>query len=614
MKGVYLKDKSLKYGAALSYKRAAQTLLPYSNTPLTGSNNEEEKQSMPQHIVIIGAVALGPKAACRFKRLEPESRVTMIDQTKMISYGGCGIPYFLSGDISDPGQLQATSFNMLRDEDFFEKAKYVRVMTGTRAIAIDPGKRNVLVHHLEDRKDETIPYDKLVIATGSLPNRLSVPGADLNGVFTVSNMQDAIGIRERISGGKVEKAVVVGAGAIGLEVAEALSDLWGIETTVVEIRDQLLPGIVSPIMAGMAQHHMEENGVSFRLSEQVREISGQERVSGVTTDKRSMEAELVIVAAGVRPNSGLAAAAGLEISPRGAIVVNERMQTSDPLMYSGGDCVEVRNLVTGRPAYYPLGSMANRQGRVIGTNLAGGDARFEGAVGSFIIKLFDISVASAGLSRESAQLEGFDALSGFAAQLDHAHFYPEKDIMYLEMTAEKKSGRVLGIQGLGNRGEGVMARISAVATTLKHRPTVADISNMEIPYSPPFSSAMDVLNALGNTMENILAGKNRVMDADQFAEWWQNRDDGKTFFLDCRGWGNAEPFVKKYPGQWKSIPQDELRDRLDEVPKNKHVVLICNTGVRSYEAQVFLDHAGIRDTYNLQGGMAALKKWGLELL
>lgn len=569
---------------------------------------------MTQHVVIIGAVALGPKAACRFKRLEPDSTVTMIDQVKMISYGGCGIPYFLSGDVSDPAQLQATSFNMLRDEKFFEKAKYVRVLTGVKALSIDREKRSVLVRHLETQQEEEISYDKLVIATGSIPNRLTVPGADLPGVFTVSNMKDAIDIREQVVGGKVEKAVVVGAGAIGLEVAEALADLWGIETTVVEIRDQILPGIVGPIMARMAQHHMEENGISFHLSEQVREITGQDRATAVLTNRRTIEADLVIMAAGVRPNSRLAASAGLEVSPRGGIVVNEKMQTSDPLIYAGGDCVEIQNLVTKRPAYYPLGSMANRQGRVIGTNLAGGDARFEGAVGSFIIKLFDISVASAGMCLSSAREQGFDALSGFMAQLDHAHFYPEKDIMYLEMVVEKDGGRVLGIQGLGNRGEGMMARVSAVASALKYELTVADISNMEVPYSPPFSSAMDVLNALGNTMENILAQKNRVMDADQFAEWWENRGDGNTFFLDCRGWGNAEPFVKKFPDHWKSIPQDELKDRINEVPKDKRIVLICNTGVRSYEAQVLLDHVGIRDTYNLQGGMAAVKKWGLDLL
>jgi len=178
---------------------------------------------------------------------------------------------------------------------------------------------------------------------------------------------------------------------------------------------------------------------------------------------------------------------------------------------------------------------------------------------------------------------------------------------------EKNTGRVLGIQGLGNKGEGLLARVAAVASILHRKPTTSDISNLEFPYSPPFSSAMDILNALGNTAENILAGRNRVIDPDMFARWWEQRDKGDTLFLDCREWGNAGPFVEKYPGHWKNIPQGQLRDRLAEVPRDKRLVLICNTGVRSYEAQITLDQAGIPDSYNLQGGMAAVKKWGLEI-
>ncbi|MCD4716481.1 MAG: pyridine nucleotide-disulfide oxidoreductase, partial [Desulfobacterales bacterium] len=236
------------------------------------------------------------------------------------------------------------------------------------------------------------------------------------------------------------------------------------------------------------------------------------------------------------------------------------------------------------------------------------------AVGSFVIKLFEISMASAGLSLESAKKEGFDAVSAFVIQFDRAHFYPEKDLMYLELVVEKGSGRVLGIQGLGNTGEGMMGRISAVAPLLKYKITTEDISNLELPYSPPFSSAMDILNALGNTAENILAGKNRVIEAAEFSDWWEKRHKGDMLCLDCREWGNAGPFVEKYPEHWKSIPQGELRTRLAEVPKDKKLVLICNTGVRSYEAQITLDQMGIKDSYNLQGGMAAVKKWGVDLL
>ncbi|MCD6307201.1 MAG: FAD-dependent oxidoreductase [Deltaproteobacteria bacterium] len=567
-----------------------------------------------QNVVIVGAVALGPKAACRFKRLAPQAKVTMIDQSDLISYGGCGIPYFVSGDVSDAGQLRSTSFHMLRDDKFFKNAKDIHVLMHMRAVSIDRPRKQLHVQDILNGENHVLPYDQLVIATGSRPRRLQVPGADLKGIFTVSDLAGAVAIKNEVAGGSVDKAVIVGGGAIGLEMAEALADLWGIETSVVEIADQILPGIVSPVMARMGQHQMGKNGIAIYLKEKVQRFEGNGRVARVVTDKRTLEADLVIMAVGVAPNTDLARDAGLKVSPRGAIVVNERMQTSDPHIYAGGDCVEIMDLVTGKPACFPSGSLANRQGRVIGTNLAGGNAVFEGAVGTFVIKLFDLSIASAGLSLERAKSQGFDALSVFVVQFDRAHFYPEKELVYLELVVEKGAGRVLGIQGLGGITSGMFARVSAVAAILRHRPTTADISNLELPYAPPFSSAMDVLNALGNTAENTLQGKNRVIDADQFAEWWLNRDRGDIVFLDCRGWGNAEDFVKRYPEHWKSIPQDELTDRMEEVPKDKKLVLICNTGVRSYEAQIMLDQAAIHDTYNLQGGMAAVKQWGLDLL
>jgi NADPH-dependent 2,4-dienoyl-CoA reductase/sulfur reductase-like enzyme/rhodanese-related sulfurtransferase len=569
---------------------------------------------MPQNIVIIGAVALGPKAGCHFKRLDPDSRVTMVDRDNLISYGGCGIPYFISGDVSDPDQLQATSFHMLRDEKFFKDTKDIDVITNTEALSIDREKKTVLIRNVLNGKEHELSYDKLVLGTGSRPRNLSIPGSDLEGVFSVSDLNKAITIKKEVAEGKVGKAVIIGAGAIGLEIAESLADLWGIETSVIEVMNQILPGIISPNMAHMAQHHLEENDISFYLGEKVERFEGGTRIEKVITDKRTLNADMVIMAAGVTPNSDIAIKAGLEVSSKGTIVVNKRLETSDPCIYAGGDCVEITNLITGKPGYWPLGSLANRQGRVIGTNLAGGNAEFEGAVGSFVIKLFEISMASAGLSLESAKRDGFDAVSAFVVQFDRAHFYPEKDLMYLELVVEKRSGRVLGIQGLGNTGEGMMGRISAVAPLLKYRITTEDISNLELPYSPPFSSAMDILNALGNTAENILAGKNRVIEAAEFSDWWEKRHKGDMLCLDCREWGNAGPFVEKYPEYWKSIPQGELRTRLAEVPKDKKLVLICNTGVRSYEAQITLDQMGIKDSYNLQGGMAAVKKWGVDLL
>jgi NADPH-dependent 2,4-dienoyl-CoA reductase/sulfur reductase-like enzyme/rhodanese-related sulfurtransferase len=565
-------------------------------------------------VIIIGAVALGPKVACRLKRLRPEAQVTMIDRDSIISYGGCGIPYFISGDVNEPWQLQSTSFHMVRDQKFFREAKDIEVLPSTEALFIDRPNKKVRVHSLDTGDEKDLAYDKLVLATGGRPKILPVPGTHLKNVFAVSTMHEAIAIKEKVSKGQVSRAVIIGAGAVGLEMAEAFSDLWGIETSVIEYRDQILPGVVDHNLAKMAQYHMTEHGVNFSLSDKVLEIKGDGKVEQVITDKRSLDADIVITAVGVEPNSDLAHSAGLDITARGAVDVNSQFQTSDPDIYAGGDCVENLNLITGEPVYMPSGALANRHGRIIGTNLAGGKANFNGVVGSFVIKIFELVVAKAGLSLFQAQAAGLDAISAFVVQADRAHFYPEMQLLYMDLIVQENTGRVLGVQGLGNLGAGLEGRVNAVGALLKYGPLVEDVSNLEVAYSPPFSAAMDIINALGNTAENILTGKNRVIEVDEFARVFQERQGGDIIFLDVRGPGNAQPYVEKYPAQWINVPQDELQHRLDEIPRDKKIILICNSGVRSYESQVVLDKARIWNSLNLQGGMAALKRWGLELL
>lgn len=567
---------------------------------------------MSLNVVIIGAVALGPKTACRLKRLLPDAQVTMVEQGTHISYGGCGIPYYVSGDVSDIKELQATSFHMVRDPEFFHNSKGVDVLTRTRAEKIDRTAKVVHLRNLESGKEEQIPYDKLVLAMGSRPRRPDLPGVDLSGVFTVSNLEEAQAIRQQIQLGKVSKAVVIGAGFIGLEMAEALRDMWDIETTVVEIADQILPGFVSPDMAGMAQRHMQEHDVTFLLSQKLLGFEGQGGlVQRVLLEGQTLDADLVIMSVGVIPNSELAQEAGLEVSPKGTIVVDSRMRTSDPDIYAGGNCVQMSNLITGQPGYYPLGSLANRQGRVIGSNIAGQDAEFPGAVGSFVVKLFDISVAGSGLSLEMAKRSGLEAICAHVVQFDRAHFFPEKELMHLELVVEK-SGRVLGIQGLGLNGDAMVGRVSAVASILLHHPHVSEVSNLELPYSPPFSSAMDIINAVGNAAQNILQGKNHVLSQREFQERWNS---GKHDFIvmDCRDDADPQVYVEKYPDMWMNIPHNELRTRMAEVPRDKQVLLICGTGVRSYESQILLDAAGIEGSLNIQGGVAALRKSLLEI-
>ena len=567
---------------------------------------------MSLKVVVIGGVALGPKAACRIKRLAPDAEVTMVDTSKLISYGGCGIPYYVSGDVSDHQQLQETSFHMVRNEEFFRDCKDFTVMTETRALSIDRKAKTVLVQH-RDGTQSTLPYDKLVLGTGSTPRQLPIPGRDLENVFTVATLGEAIRIKEAVAGGGVGSAVIVGGGFIGLEMAESFADMWGIETTVIEVADQIMPGFMSKAMASIAEKHLADNGVTVRTAEMVQAIEGEDgKVTRVVTNKGTLDADLVILAVGVIPNDGLAREAGLSCSERGGVIVSKTMQTTDPDIYAGGDCVVVENMVTGKIGYFPLGSLANSQGRIIGTNVAGGRETFDGVVGTYIIKLFDYAFSGTGLSLPVALREGFDAFSTHVIMSDHSHFYPKRDMVSLEIVVERPTGRVLGLQGACHNGDSVKDRIDAMAAILKYRPTLRDVSNMELAYAPPFGSAMDVLNAAANAAENILVGRNLPIQPDDFARLWENRANENLLCIDTREWGNAEPFVTKYPEYWKNIPQGQIRDRLDEIPKDKKIVLLCNTGGRSYESQVILRHAGFLEPVNLQGGMGFIKQLGFD--
>ena len=566
---------------------------------------------MAQNILIVGGVALGSKAACRFKRLEPQSKVTIIDRDRFVSYGGCGIPFYVSGDVSDVNDLRKTSFHMVRDEAFFKDCKDIEVLTETSVEWIDRENKRLAIRR-PDGSEDSLPYDQLVLGTGSSPRRLMIPGADLPMVHTSANLNDAQAIKELVTKGQVERAVIIGGGFIGLEMAEALADMWEVDTTVVEYFQQIMPGFVSPQFARMAQRQMEAHGVHFFLDEEVQAIEGTDTVEAVVTNKRRLEADLVIVAIGAAPNIDLARKAGLRIGSTGAIAVDEHLRTSDPAIYAGGDCAEIRNLVTGQPGYYPLGSMANRQGRVIGTNLAGGSAEFKGAVGSFVVKTFEAALAGTGLSLELARRAGFDAVSVQVAQLDRAHFYPEKAMMHLELVVDRKSRRILGIQGFGKQGDAVVGRINMVAAILEDRPTIDRLSNVELAYSLPFSAAMDVLNAMANAAENMLDGRYKPIDADGFAKKWAS-GNGNLLILDCRARQDGEPFAEKYPGRWVNIPQDELRRRFDEIPPDKDLILICNTGVRSYEAQLNLREMGRAEPVSVQGGIVTLKECGMDL-
>lgn len=571
---------------------------------------------MSKRIVIVGGVAAGPKAAVRVKRLMPDAEVTLVDQDSFISYGGCGIPYYVSGDVPDEKELRSTSFHMVRDESFFQKAKGLKTLTSTRVLAIDRKDKTIAVESLPDGRKSTLQYDLLMLATGSQPVVLPLPGKDLDGVFTISDLHKAIDIKERIAKGQVGKAVVIGGGAIGIEMAEALTDLWGVETSLVEYMDQLLPNAVGWSMSGMLANHLKENNIDVFLGEGAQEVVGEEgRVTGLKTDKRTIDADLVIMAAGVRPRTQLAAEAGLQVSANGAIVVNERMQTSDPDIYAAGDCVEIMHLVTGKRFFAPFGSLANKEGRVAADNMAGIPSVFKGGVGSFIMKAFDISIGSVGLSLEAARAEGFDAEISLTSPSDRAHFYPGHEILCMELVFDKRTRKVLGLEGVGPMNDGLSARLDAAAVAISHGMTIEDFCNIEMCYAPPFSSAIDAVNAAGYVADNLCDGRMKQLAMQEFCLWMEDRSRHADWqVLDVRHPNQADTFVEAFGEFWISLPYEQVRERYSELPTDKTLIIFCNAGSRSYEIQVFLDSVGVTDTLVLPGGYNVLKRIGVDWL
>ncbi|MDD4274189.1 MAG: FAD-dependent oxidoreductase [Desulfobacter postgatei] len=562
---------------------------------------------MAKKIIIIGAVALGPKVASRLRRLDPDCEITMIDRDSLISYGGCGIPYYIGGDIGEIEELYSTTAHHVRDPEFFRTVKGVEVLTRIEAIGIDRRKKQLKVRHLDDGTESEMAYDKLVIGTGGTPFTPPIPGADLPGVYPVSNLHHAQAIKELISKGAVGNAVVIGAGAIGVEMAEALTDLWGVETTLVEMAPHVLPVAIGPNIALIVEKELEKSGVNVKIGAQVTKILGdaESGVTGVEVSGEVIECDLVIMAVGVRPNTGFAAEAGLAVGRGGSLIVDKNLRTTDPDIYAGGDCIEVRNLVSGEQLPMALGSLANRQGRIIATNIFGKNAQFDGTVGTFCIKVFGMGVATAGLTIHQAKAAGFDPVHSLVAQFDRAHFYPNSKFLFVQLIADRATRRVLGVEAVGEQIDSVKARVDAVVPLLHKGMNVDEVCTLEVGYAPPFSSAMDVINNAGNTLDNILDGRNTPMDWPEFSDLFEK---GQITVVDLREAVEAQPFIDQYGAErWIHIPQPELRERYNELPKNKDLCLFCGTGARSFECQIILNQNGFTRVKNLQGGYAIIR-------
>jgi NADPH-dependent 2,4-dienoyl-CoA reductase/sulfur reductase-like enzyme/rhodanese-related sulfurtransferase len=555
---------------------------------------------MSNKIVIIGGTACGPKAAARARRCDQQAQITLVEQQAELSVATCGLPYYVSGVVESRLEL------VQRGPDFFKDVMDIEVLTRTRAVGIDRKARRVEVLNLAKNRTSTIEYDKLVLATGSTPLLPDWPGKELKGIFSLSRIEEAQAMRDLVSPRKIDKAVIIGAGLIGLEMAEALVS-QGVEVTVVEALDWPLPTLLDFEVAAYLDKHLAAKGVKRLFGQRVSGFEGDEKgwLSRVLIGDKAIEADLALVAIGVRPNIGLANDAGLSIGETGGIAVNTQLQTSDPDIYAGGDCVENVNLITGQKTLVPLGSTANKHGRVIGTNVTGGDEGFPGIVGTGIAKVFDYNVGHVGLSQSQAQAAGYEVITSLVPGYEHATYYPRGKEILVKLVAEKANGRLLGGQVVGPGDAD--KRIDVLATALTFSATVDDLANIDLGYAPPYNSALDPLHNAANVIRNKQEGFARALTPMEVAEKLRNNDD--FIFLDVRSPGEWEAYRIEAP-QDKFLPLRELRARLAELPKDAEIVIVCHTSVRAYQAQRILDGAGFKYVKFLDGSIAA---WPYEI-
>jgi NADPH-dependent 2,4-dienoyl-CoA reductase/sulfur reductase-like enzyme/rhodanese-related sulfurtransferase len=551
-----------------------------------------------RRILIIGGGAVGPKAASRARRLDPDVDIKIIEKGEYVSYGACGMPYYISGDIPNSSQLLA------RSPEYFKEQLDVEVLTETEVTSID---RNRGLAHCVDsgRKQFPLPYDALVIATGANPVIPPLEGRELTGIFVLKDLSDAVAISEYIKKQEPRKAAIVGAGLVGLEMAEAFK-AKGMSVTVVEMLDWPLPSLLDFEVGALVAKHLEEKGVNLILSQKALAFEGTAggRIKRLKTESEVVECDIVLVAVGVRPNTPLAREAGLEMGATGAIRVNEFLQTSDPTIYAGGDCVECRHLLTGRPVFVPLGSTANKHGRVIGTNIvrgatSGGDS-FPGILGSAIAKVFDVSVGRTGLTEQEAKEAGYSVVSSIVTPNDTAAYYPGSKFITLKLLAETGTGKILGAQCVG-AGE-VAKRIDVIATAMSCGMDASRLANLDLAYAPPFSPAMDAVHHAANVIRNKIDGIAKGISSQELKKKLNGQEN--LLVLDVRTKAEWNRTRMENP-RIQHVPLSELARTGPELCEGKEVVTFCHSSVRAYHAQRMLEKKGCKNVKFLDGSLAA---------
>ncbi|MBN1195898.1 MAG: FAD-dependent oxidoreductase [Candidatus Aminicenantes bacterium] len=557
---------------------------------------------MSKTYVVIGGSAAGPKTASKIRRMAPDAEIIMIQKGKYLSMASCGFPYFVGGVFDDPNQLIATPTGAQRNPEFFSNVKNIKALTSTEVTSIDREKKLVRMRNLQTGQESTQAYDKLFIATGASAIVPNLPGKELEGVTTLQSMEDAIYLKERLASGNLKKAVIVGGGLIGIETCEALQ-LGGVQITVVEMLDQVL-SFLDWEMAKHVENHIRANGSEVITGCGVSEFLGKDgKITGVKlADGRVLECDLAVVAIGVRPNSGLARDAGLDVGAFGGITVNTFMQTSDPDIYAGGDCVEVTNLVTHQKMPWPMGDAANLEGRVAAQNMVlGNNVEYDGFIGTGICKVFDYVAGSTGLSEKQAKRLGYsNIMTAIQAAPDRPGFMGAKPVI-IKLVADRTTCRLLGMQAVGTGDVSKRLAIGAMAIHAKMR--VFDLVNLDLPYAPPFSPAIDNFIIAAHVLQNKCLGR---MEGISVLDVKAKLDAGeKPFLLDVRG---PDEFEQMRLGVGETlIPLGKLRANLDKLPKDKNaeIIVYCKISLRGYEAYCCLKAKGYNNVKVMEGGIVA---------
>ena len=543
-------------------------------------------------IVIIGAVAAGTSAAAKARRNDEEAEIIIFERDVDISYSGCGLPYYIGNKVKDRDEI------VPRDASYFKEKYNVDVVTNHEVLNLDATLKKLTVKNLKTEEVFTESFDKLVIATGAIPFVPNIQGINKSNVFGLRNVESADRIKAFINKNNPKKAVIVGSGFIGLEMTENLKDL-GIDVTIVELAPQVMPAMDAD-MALHVEKYLREKGINLILGDSVAALEGEfPNTKVILSSGREIETDFIITAVGIKPNVQLAEKAGIEIGETGAIKVNKKMQTNFEYIYACGDCAESYSRVTGKSIYRPLGSTANKTGRIVGESLNGGDLEFRGILGTGIFKLFDMAIGSTGLTEKEALKEGYEIAVCHNIKPDKATYCGGEE-MTIKAVADKNTGKLLGVQIVGK--DGVDKRIDVFVTAITFGAKVEDLFHLDLAYAPPFSTTKDPVMYTGMILDNAI-NRNRKLITPKELE--RLITEGKDItIVDAR---IEKQYEQAHVKAASNIPHGEVRKKYEELDKEKTTVTYCNKGVTGNAVQNILINKGFKKVYNMSGGYTNYK-------